>query len=541
MGPVYRSGESTPIWQPRNGTIGIWDNNGQPERPDNGQSARSGIMSSQPLGQTAARGALFTIIAQIGKLTLQLTSVVVLSRLLSPHDYGLVAIVLVVVAFGETFRDLGLSSASVQSRTLNSFQRDNLFWINTGVGFVLSVGIFCFAGIIAAVTKSPEVVHVAQAMSLTFLFNGMTAQFRASLLRSLRFRALATIDLISGTLALAFAIGAAVVGFGYWSLVFLQVGQVVFGMIGAIAVARWIPHLPSRDGDVRPFLRFGWNLVGSQLIAYASSNIDSFIVGLRFGATQLGFYNRAFQLVMTPVNQVRGPMSTVALPILARLQDEKARFNEYVVVGQLGLSYPICLALGAVASLADPLVSVALGPQWAESAPILRLLATSAMFQTLAYVGYWIYVSRGLGKALFRFSLVSAGVRIACIVIGSQWGVVGVAFGFMVGPAINWPISIFWLSRVTEIPTRRLYAGAGRVLGLVIACAAVSTVGLLLLPHLGALPTLLVGLGLYLAIIAVALALPWYRGDGRTLIRLMKLIRGRRDLAASPAAEAPAQ
>jgi O-antigen/teichoic acid export membrane protein len=385
------------------------------------------------------------------------------------------------------------------------------------------------------------VIHVAQAMSLTFLFNGMTAQFRASLLRSLRFRALATIDVISGTVALAVAIGAAAVGFGYWSLVFLQVGQVVFGMIGAISVARWIPKLPTREGDVRPFLRFGWNLVGSQLIAYASSNIDSFIVGLRFGATSLGFYNRAFQLVMTPVNQVRGPMSTVALPILARLQDAKARYAEYVVVGQLGLSYPICLALGAVAVLADPLVNVALGPQWDQSAPLLRLLATSAMFQTLAYVGYWIYVSRGLGKSLFRFSIVSAGVRIACIVIGSQWGVVGVAFGFMIGPAINWPISIFWLSRVTDIPTRRLYSGAGRVLGLVLASAGVTFGVSLLLPALPAIAELLIGLAVYLATIAAALLLPIYRADGHTLLRIAKLVRGQRKPIPEPVFEEPVQ
>lgn len=496
-------------------------------------------MSSAPLAQTAARGALFTVSAQVARLILQLTSVVVLSRLLSPHDYGLVAIVLVVVAFGETFRDLGLSSASVQAKILTSSQRDNLLWINIGVGVVLSLGVFLAAGPIAAVTRSPDVIPVAHTLAITFILNGIAAQYRASLLRNLRFRALAIIDVVSSALALGVAIGAAALGLGFWALVIQQLGLVGFAMIGAMVAARWWPGLPNRRGDIRSFLHFGWNLVGSQLIAYASSNIDSLLVGLRFGTVSLGFYNRAFQLVMTPVNQIRGPMTTVALPVLARLQDTRERFNEYVVVGQLGLSYPICLALGAVAVLADPLVRVALGPQWDESAPILRLLAISAMFQTLAFVGYWVYVSRGLGRSLFRFSIVSAAVRITCIAVGSQWGVIGVAVGFMVGPAINWPISIGWLSRVTTIPTRRLYLGAARVLLLVVVAGGITATVTALLPNLAAALILLIGAAAYAATVGLSLLAPWYRNDALTLLWLAKLIRGQRAHPRSLPADVP--
>lgn len=484
-------------------------------------------MTSPGLAQTAARGAVFTVSAQFARLLLQLTSVVVLSRLLSPRDYGVVAIVLVVVAFGETFRDLGLSSASVQAKVLTRLQRDNLLWINAGVGLILAVAVFFAAGAISAVTRSPDVIPVAKALSLTFLLNGLTAQYRASLLRSLRFKALAVIDVSAATVALALAIVTAAFGLGYWALVVQQLGLVSLGMIGAMVAAHWLPRLPNREGDIRPFLHFGWNLVGSQLIAYASSNIDSLLVGLRFGTVSLGFYNRAFQLVMTPVNQIRGPMSTVALPVLARIQETRERYNEWVLVGQLGLSYPICLALGAVAVLADPLVRVALGPQWDESAPILRLLAISAMFQTLAFVGYWVYVSRGLGRALFRFSMVSAAVRITCIAVGSQWGVIGVAFGFMIGPAINWPISIGWLSRVTDLPTKRLYAGAARVLTLVAMAAGVTEVIVLILPRLAAPAELLIGLAVYVAVVGASLLSRWYRADAATLIGLTRLVRGR--------------
>ena len=491
-------------------------------------------MTAQPLSRTAARGAVVTVGGQVAKLVLQLTSVVVLSRLLSPKDYGLVAIVLVVIALGETFRDFGLSSASVQAKVLTDKQRSNLFWTNTGIGVVLAIVVFFVSWPLAAVTKEPGVVPITQVLSLSFLFNGLMSQYRASLLRTLRFRSLAIIDVLSGAAALVVAITLALLGFGFWALVGQQLVQLGVGLVGTVVAARWLPGLPNREGNIRPMVKFGWALVGSQLIAYASANIDTLIVGLRFGTVSLGFYNRAFQLVMTPVNQIRGPMTTVALPVLSRIQETRERFNEYIMVGQLGLGYPICLSLGAVAVLAEPLTLVALGPQWGETAPLLRLLAISAMFQTLAFVGYWVYVSRGLGRELFKYSMVSAAIRITCIVVGSQWGVVGVAFGFMIGPAINWPISIGWLSRVTDVPTRRLYLGAGRVLLLVGASGGVSALAIALIPPVPAPLTLLVGFGIYVAVVGIAMLAPWYRRDARTLVGLVKIVR-------SPRTQAPAE
>jgi O-antigen/teichoic acid export membrane protein len=493
-------------------------------------------MTEQPLAQRAARGAIFTVASQLVGLLVQVISVVVLSRLLSPRDYGLVAIVLVVVAFGETFRDLGLSSASVQAKILTRFQRDNLFWVNSGIGAVISLVVFFAAGLIALISKSPEVIPVAHALSLTFLINGLATQYRASLLRQLRFRALMVIDVTAAVVPLCLAVFAAALGLGYWALVIQQLGFVSIGLLGAVVAARWLPGLPNREGDIRGFLRFGWNLVGSQLIAYLSSNIDSLTVAVRFGTVSLGFSNRAFQLAIRPVNQIRAPMTAVAIPVLARIQDARERYSKYVLVGQLALSYPTCLALGGVAVLSGPIVQIALGSQWGRSAPLLQLLAICAIFETLAFVGYWVYVSRGLGKSLFRFSMVSAAIQITCILVGSQWGVVGVAFGYMLGPAITWPLSIGWLSRVTEIPTRGLYLGASRVLGLVIACAAVTEIVIHVLPHLSALPTLLIGFVAYIATIGVALAVPFYRADAATLVRVARMVRGTRRLAPDPVA-----
>ena len=452
-----------------------------------------------PLGQRAARGALVTIGAQGARMVIQFASVVVLSRLLSPHDYGLVAMVLAIIGVGEILRDFGLSSAAVQAQSLSTAQRTTLFWLNTAIGLALAVIVVAAAPLIAAFYDSPQLVDVARALAPTFLLNGMATQYRASLVRDLRFASLARVDITAAATSLAIAITAALAGLGYWALVAQQLGQalVLFGLL-ALA-ARWLPGLPRRSTEVRGLVTFGGNVVASQLIGYVANNIDSVVIGARFGAAPLGIYSRAFQLLMTPLNQVRSPLTSVALPVLSRLSDDAARFSRFVELGQLALGYTLVAGLGVVIGTAEPLTVLLLGDQWLEAAPILRLLAIAATFQTLAFVGYWVYLARDLTRDLVRFSLVSAIIRIACILVGSQWGPLGVAWGYAIAPCLTWPISLWWLSRRTTIPVARLYAGAGRILVGVSGGAAAAWV----VASMFELPIVRVGLGT-LALVA------WY-------------------------------
>ena len=187
-------------------------------------------------------------------------------------------------------------------------------------------------------------------------------------------------------------------------------------------------------------IRFGWNIVGSQLINYAGNNTDAFVIGLRFGAVPLGFYSRGFQLVYNPVNQLRGPASAVAIPVLSRLQDETKRYYAFVLRGQVTMGYTLVAGLGVLISGSVPITAIMLGPKWADVAPILSLLSVAAIFQTLALVNYWVYVSRGITGALFRYTLISVAIKMTCIIVGSHWGVVGVAAGYGLSSTLAWPV-----------------------------------------------------------------------------------------------------
>lgn len=475
------------------------------------------------LGRKAARGAFVTFGGQGIKIVVQTLSVMLLARRLTPQDYGLIAMVVAIIGVGEIFRDFGLSSAAVQARTLSKEQRDNLFWINAAIGFTLAAIVFSGAGLIARLYGQPGLAPIARVLCLTFVCNGFATQYRADLNRRLLFVRLTVADVTAPAVGLVVALVLATQGATYWSLVGQQIGQALALLVMLAAGAHWIPGLPHRHADMGRLLRFGTNLVVTQLIGYAGNNVDSLTIGIRLGAGPLGFYNRAFSLLMTPLTQLRAPTTTVALPILARLSDDDDRYAQFVQRGQLALGYTLVAGLAVVISAAEPVTQIFLGSAWTSVTPILRLLAVAGVFQTLAYVGYWIYLSRGLTRDLMQYSIITALIKVACITVGSVWGVVGVAAGYAVAPALAWPLSLWWLARRTSIPMGALMRGALRIVAVAACAAGAASVVVQSLAGDDAFVRLLAALGTAAAVYALAALTRPVRADLTGVVGILRL------------------
>ncbi len=482
------------------------------------------------LATRAARGAAIVFAGQGTRILIQLGSVVILAKILSPRDYGLLAMVTVMVGIGEVFRDFGLSAAAIQSKNLLRGQRDNLFWINAAIGLCLSVIAFSVSGLIAGFYREPLVGPIAQTLAVTFLINGLATQYRADLNRRMKFGKLVVVDITAQVLGLGLGVTAALAGLNYWALVVQQITAALATLILVAIAARWLPGRPNRTVPMAGLLRFGWNLVATQLIGYASNNIDSLIIGHRFGPTPLGVYNRAFQLIMTPLSQVRAPTTTVALPVLSQLQDDQPRFSNYIVRGQAALGYTLVAGLAMAAAVADPLVSIALGQRWEQVAPIMRILALAGIFQTLSYVGFWVYLARDLTKELFRYSMVSLAMRATSIFIGSHWGMMGVAVGYAVSPGLAWPISLWWLNRKTVIPIRALIVGALRILSMSLVAGGCGylTTSLLVQHHLVAL---IAGALTVVAVYLTGFLVPPVRRDYLSVLDIARKVKRRKAAA----------
>jgi PST family polysaccharide transporter len=445
--------------------------------------------------------------------------------MLSPRDYGLLAVGLVMVGIGEVVRDLGLSTAAVRSPELTARQRDGLFWVNAAAGVLLAGLAFAAAQPIAAAFSEPELVPIARMLAITFVLNGLSAQYRAGLGRDLRFGGLALTEVSAQLVAFAVAVTAAAMGAGYWALVAQQLAQGVVTLLAVVLLARWLPRLPRRGAGLRPFLRFGAGITGTQLVYYLGNNLDNISLGIWAGPAALGVYNRGFQLLMGPLNQVRSPASGVAVPVLARIQYDLVRSGEYLRRSQLALGFTLVPGLAVVAGTSAPVVHLVLGGRWAAVAPVLTLLAVAGTAQTLAYVGSWVYLSRGLSGALLRYTLVSLCLSAVCIAVGSRFGVVGVAGGYTTAALLEWPLSLWWLSRVTTIPVRSLLTGALRIMTCAVTAGVAAWAASTLTASWPSVGRIASGALAALAVYAAATGVPRIRADvlgvlafGRTII-----------------------
>lgn len=472
------------------------------------------------LGTRAARSAFTSLAGQLLKAGVQMLSVIVLARLLSVTDFGVVALCMAFIGLGEILRDFGLSTAAISAAHLTSAQRSNLFWINLVIGAVATAVLALLAPLLADVFSTPALAQVAPVLALVLLLNGASAQYRATLERALRFTRLALIEVGAPAMGLVVALIVCTFHRSPWILVIQQLTTGVIMLIALVWSVGWLPRRPSRSADMRPLLSLGGFLLGSQLLNYAANNTDSLVIGYRFGTASLGFYSRAFQLLMQFYNQVRVPITRVALPVLARLRDDPSRYQKFIVTGQLAIGYTVGLAMAILAGCATPLIVLLLGDRWAFSGQILSLLAIFAVFDALGYVQYWVYLNQQLTGHLMRYTIVAAPARIACVLIGSHWGVLGVAAGYAFAPILLWPASWWWLSRRAVIPLRELLIAVGRIIVAAMAAGGASFAATRASERLPALVSLvLAGLAGIAAVGALGLLPPWRR-DVRELLRV---------------------
>lgn len=490
------------------------------------------MSAPQVTGRVAARGAAVTTVGQVVRIGVQLAGIVVLARLLDPSAYGVVTMVVAITGIGEVLRDFGLSSAAIQAREVTRAQRTNLFWINTGIGGVLMLLVLGAGYPIAALYGDDRLVPIAAALSVTFLLNGVATQHRADLTRRMRFTALAVVDTTAQVTGLAVAVVLAAHGAGYWALVAQQVVAALVQVVTLVAHTRWVPGLPRRGVPMRQFLRFGSNLAAVQLLGYASRNVDSVVIGATVGATALGLYNRAFQLMMLPLIQINAPSTRVALPVLSRMQDDPVRFRSYLRVGQGALLSATSFVLALCAAQAHAVVEVALGSQWDGVVGPFRVLSVAGFAATAGYATYWVVLAKGLTGANLRFALVSRPLMVLAIAVGGFWGVMGVAVAYAVSSLVLWPAQLLWLSRRSDAPAGMMFITGARVLLVNAAAGAVSWLSTRLLDAALA-PTALVdllvgGTVLVVALVVAAAVVPAYRRDLRELVAAVGHLRGRR-------------
>lgn len=395
----------------------------------------------QNLKRRAAQSGAVTILTQTIRFIIQLGAQVLLARMLLPADFGLIAMIMVVTNFAVMFQSLGLSEATVQRATITQTQIDTMFWVNAIFGGLVSLLILGLAPLVGLFYSEPRLVSVTMVLASMFVIRGVSVQHNAMLRRHMRFGAIGIVQVTATTIGVTAGILAADFGLGYWSLAIMHLTISLSSTVGYWISFPWLPGPPRKRSDLQEFLGFGSNITGFNIVNYFSRNADNLIIGRLFGAEPLGFYSKAYSLLMLPIRQLRVPLEHVGLPVLSRLHDQPERYRKYYLRLLLILAFisvPLSSFMGAHARVVIPLI---LGPQWTKAVPIFSVLALVALRQPLTSTTGMVLVSWGNARKYFRVGVITATTSVASFVIGIPWGTIGVAWSYtIIGYIVSLPL-----------------------------------------------------------------------------------------------------
>jgi O-antigen/teichoic acid export membrane protein len=375
----------------------------------------------------------------------------VLARLLTPHDWGLAAMVLVFSGLVVLFADSALGTALIQRRVLSDTDRSTVFWTGVAVGAALTGAGIALSGPLAELYGEREVRPLFAALSLSFLVTSLGTTQAALLIRDMDFKSLEVRRMGAAVVGAVVGITVAAKGFGAWAIVTQQLAIAAVETVLVWRITEWRPSAVFSPASLRSFANFTGNVFGQNLLYYAGRNVDRLLIGRYLGAGALGIYALAYNVMLAPFTQIAGPLQQVLFPAFSRMRDDRRRMAAVWIrttrlVGAISIP-----ALTGLIIVAPDFVSTVLGERWAEATPIIRILAWVGLMQSLQTLNGEILLALGRAGTLLNFTVLWFAASLGAVVVGLQWGIVGVAVSYLVASLFVEPLNAVITARALGI------------------------------------------------------------------------------------------
>jgi polysaccharide transporter, PST family len=433
-----------------------------------------GLDRSADLGRLARRGGVASVASVYGTGILQILGVIVLARLLTPNDFGLVAIVMILTRFAPLLIDFGLADATVQKGQITHNQVSTLFWLSSGLGIAIAVGLAVCSPLIAWLYQEPRLQSIASCFSITFVFTGLSSQHLALLRRTMQFMAIARVQLLSALAGTAVGILIAVSGHGYWALVLRPVVNAGCIAAGTWLACGWRPGFPVIDTEVKSMLRFGMHVLGFSTISCVTGVADRIALSLFYLPAVVGLYQNAANLyeyaILIPLHQLHN----VGSAGLSKLRPHPASLIQKYEATLSALAFFVMPTAAILSVTGQDLALMLLGEKWRQSGLLLSIMALAGIVAFIEISGGWLHVSCGRAERWKNWGIVSFIVRVVAILGGLPFGAEGVAVAL---------VGVGWLVALPSV----LYAGRPLGIGAALVIRAVGG------PLLGATITVVVG------------------------------------------------
>ncbi len=385
--------------------------------------------STHPM--SAVSNARWIAVAQAAKVAVQFVSVAILARLLTPQDYGLIAMVFVVGNLVALLRDMGTAAAIVQDPQLTEETKNAVFWFNVALGGVLCLALLASSGLIAKAFRTDAVLPLLWALAPSFAITSVGSVPRALLERRSAFSIAARIEIATSFLGLIVTVAAAWLGAGAMSFIYGSLSMAVLSSLAYWKSSGWMPGRIAGSEHLVRLLSFSGNLSAFNFINYFARNADSFVIGRYLGAAALGIYTNAYKVMLFPLQNMTYVANRALYPVMCR-QESTEQMRSLYLKSVSVIALLTAPLMAGVFVLRDPFIDLFLGPKWHESANVLAWLAPIGFTQSIVSTTGTVLMVRGRTDILLRVGLFGASLQIAAYFIGVRWGIVGVAAGYFV-------------------------------------------------------------------------------------------------------------
>ncbi len=385
------------------------------------------------LREKVLSGVKWTTLSSAINTLFQILQLAILTHYLSSSDFGLMAIVYVIIGFSALFMDMGISAAIIHKQHLSHEQLSSLYWLNVFAGVFLFLVVYMIAPFIADFYHQESLVVLIRLLALTFVMNAFASQYKLLLQKELKFNILSKISILTVFTSLLLATILAINDFGIYSLVYAALGSSFFNTVVFLSMGMK-EHRPSfifNYRAIRFMITFGLFQMADRSITYFNSQFDVILIGKLLGVEALGIYSIAKNLSLRPAKVINPIITRVTFPVMSKLQDDTQKLRSIYLKTINYLSTVNFFIYILMAVLAEPIILILFGHKWEESIDILRILAFYGAIRSTGNPQGTLLLSKGKADLSFYLNLGKFFIMVAVIYIGSHWGLIGVAWSLL--------------------------------------------------------------------------------------------------------------
>ena len=386
----------------------------------------------EDLRKETVKGVAWSGIDKIANGGILFIANIILARLLSPKDFGLLAIIAIFIQVSQTFIDSGFTNALIQKKDRSQTDYSTVFFFNLAISIGFYVVLFFCAPFIANFFDNDKLTSLTRVVGLNLIIGALVSVHKTRLTIELRFKIQAIISLISSIISAFVAIWLAYHGYGVWSLVALSIVSITLQVLLIYIIIKWKPSILFSKSAFKSLFSYSSKLLGASLIHLLYRNIYPIVIGKKFSSIELGYFNRADTFAMYAPYTISSVISRVAFPIFSRIQDDNTRlrnaYSKYIIFSSL-IIFPIMIGLIA---LAKPFTLFLLTEKWLPMVPMLQILCIDWMTDHLCQINLNILYVKGRSDLALRLEIIKKTIAVIIFFVSLYWGIIGVCWGRVV-------------------------------------------------------------------------------------------------------------